>query len=40
MMENIQGRLKMEFPHYNCFLAIAKLTVRSQYRLLNLEEML
>ena len=27
MMENIQGRLKMEFPSYNCFPAIKKLIV-------------
>ena len=26
-MENIQGRLKMEFPYYDCFPAITKLTV-------------
>ena len=26
-MENIQERLKMEFPYYDCFLAITKLTV-------------
>ena len=27
MMQNIQGRLKMEFPHYNCFPVITKLIV-------------
>ena len=27
LLENIQGRLKMEFPHYDCFPAITKLTV-------------
>ena len=26
-MENIQGRLKMEFSYYDCFPAITKLTV-------------
>ena len=26
-MENIQGRLKMEFSYYDCFPAIIKLTV-------------
>ena len=26
-MENIQGRLKMKFPYYNYFSAIAKLIV-------------
>ena len=25
MVENIQGRLKVEFPCYNCFLTITKL---------------
>lgn len=25
MMENIQGRLKMEFTYYNCFSLITKL---------------
>ena len=25
MMQSIQGRLKMEFPHFNCFPAITKL---------------
>ena len=27
MMENIQGRLKTEFPYYICFPAITKLRV-------------
>ena len=27
MMESIQGRLKMEFPYYNCFPAITKQIV-------------
>ena len=27
MMENIKGRLKMEFPYYICFPAITKLIV-------------
>ena len=27
LLENIQGRLKMEFPYYDCFPAITKLAV-------------
>ena len=27
MMQNLQGRFKMEFPHYNCFPTITKLIV-------------
>ena len=27
MMQNTRERLKMEFPHYNCFPAIVKLVV-------------
>ena len=27
MMENIQGRMKMVFPYYNCFPTITKLIV-------------
>ena len=37
-MENIQGRFKMQFPYYNCFLAIAKLIVKLHYILLNPKE--
>ena len=40
MMANIQGKLNMEFPNYNCFPSIAKMIVRSHYLLLNLEQML
>ena len=28
MMENIQGRLKMEFRYYDCFPAITKLIIK------------
>ena len=40
MMVNMQGKLKMEFPNYNCFPSIAKLIVRSHYLLLHLVQML
>ena len=39
-MKNIQGKLKTEFPHDNCFLPITKLIVRLHYMPLNPEQML
>ena len=40
MMENLQERVKLEFPHYKCFPAVTKLIVRLHHMLLNSEEML